>query len=79
VEHSCLEGCSQQIVGSRERMDIARKMEIEFLHRYYLGVSSPCRASLNSKRGTLARLSNDRHHFAIEVGTERLAQAHCGR
>jgi hypothetical protein len=38
--------CRKEIVGSRYRMEVARKMEVDVIHRHYLRVSAACGAAL---------------------------------
>src|SRR5262249_3380308 len=73
MHHARVDRRCQQVVRRGDRMDIARKMEIEFLHGDDLAITSACRAALDSKRRALAGLADASEHLLPQVRSERLA------
>ncbi len=57
MEHACINGSGEQIIGSRNSVYVTREMQIELLHWYHLRVTTAGRATLDAKRWSLRRLS----------------------
>ena len=65
----------EQVVGRRDRVEVAGEMQIEALHRHDLGVASSRRAALDPERGSHRRLPDRDRRLLADVA-EGVAQAH---
>ena len=79
VEHARIDGRRQQVVGSRDGMDVAGQVQVEVLHRDHLAVPAAGRAAFDAKGRALAGLADAGEDALAQVRPQRLAQAHHGR
>src|SRR6187402_942798 len=77
VEHSGLDGSSQEVVGSSNRMNITSQMEIELIHWNDLTVATPSSSTFNTKGWSLTWLTDIRKSDAIEMPPNSLGNTHC--
>ena len=69
-----INGGGEEVVGGRDRMDVARHMKVELLHRHNLRVPAARRAALDAKRRPHAGLADASEHRMLEVGANRLRE-----
>mmetsp|Transcript_44342 Transcript_44342/g.73591 ORF Transcript_44342/g.73591 Transcript_44342/m.73591 type:complete len:668 (-) Transcript_44342:90-2093(-) len=79
VEHARVDRGGQQVVRGRDRVDVARQVQVELLHRHHLRVPSPGGATLDAKGGALAGLPDAGEDLLAQHGAKRLAEADGGR
>ena len=68
MEHACINGCSQQVVGGRNGMDITGEVQVEFLHRDDLAVTTSGSTAFDAKGGTLGWLADAGDHALARGG-----------
>ena len=68
----------QQRVRARDRMEVAREMQIDVLHRQQLRVAAASRAPLHAEHRTKARLAHAEHGVVTQP-SQRLRQSHGDR
>mmetsp|Transcript_2770 Transcript_2770/g.4463 ORF Transcript_2770/g.4463 Transcript_2770/m.4463 type:complete len:210 (-) Transcript_2770:338-967(-) len=72
-------GSRQQVVGSRDGMNVSRQMQIEFFHRNNLRVAASGGTTLDAKGGTLGGLTNASKGGFAQHSSQRLGQSNrCG-
>lgn len=75
MEVASRDGRGEQVVGGRRRVNVARQVQVELVHRDHLRVASSGGTSLDAKRRTLTRLTHARERRLAEVGAERLRES----
>ncbi len=69
--------CRQQIVGQRDRVEVAGEVQVDVLHRNNLGVTAACGAALDAKHGSQRRFTQgDDSPLADSI--QRITQAYRG-
>jgi len=78
VEHARVDGCSQQVVGRSDGVQVAGEVQVELLHRDHLTVTAAGRAALDAEGGSLAGLADAGEDLLAQVRAQGLAQADGG-
>ncbi|KAH3661211.1 hypothetical protein OGAPHI_006618 [Ogataea philodendri] len=78
VEHSRVNGSSQQVVGCTNCVDVSGQVHVELVHRNHLSVSSTSSTPLHTKRWTHGRLSDVGNGRNADVGAQSLHKTHRG-
>lgn len=78
VEHSGVDGSSEQVVGGTNGVDITSQVHVELIHRNDLSVTSSSSSSLDTKGWSLGWLSDVGEANLVQVGTESLGDTHGG-
>mmetsp|Transcript_14930 Transcript_14930/g.38363 ORF Transcript_14930/g.38363 Transcript_14930/m.38363 type:complete len:613 (+) Transcript_14930:23-1861(+) len=78
MEHAGVDGRGEQVVGGGDGMDVAREVQVHLLHGDHLAVAPAGSTALDAKGWTLAGLPDAGHHLLVQMGAERLAEAHGG-
>ncbi len=78
MEHTGINGGSTQVIGCGDGVDVAGEVQVEVFHGNDLRVTTPGRAALDAKGGTLGRLANGSENFLPQVGTQGLGKPNRG-
>jgi len=78
VQHAHINRRRQQVVGSRDGVDVAGQVQVEVFHRDHLRVAAAGCPALDAKGGTLRRLADAGDGAVAAVRPQRLRQAHRG-
>mmetsp|Transcript_18215 Transcript_18215/g.54965 ORF Transcript_18215/g.54965 Transcript_18215/m.54965 type:complete len:317 (-) Transcript_18215:214-1164(-) len=78
VEEACVDGGSKEVVRRSDCVDVARHVQVEFLHRHNLCVAPTGCATLDPKSGPHRRLPDARDHLLAQVRADCLREADGG-
>ena len=68
---------SKKVVGGRNRMKIAGKMQVQLFHGHHLRIAASCGAAFDTEAGPQGGLPQ-RHHGLLPQTGESLSQSHAG-
>jgi hypothetical protein len=78
VEHAGVDRGGEEVIGSRDGVDIAGQVEVEILHGDHLAVATTRSAALNPKGRTLAGLTNTGKDALAQISSQSLAETDSG-
>ena len=78
MEDARIERSSEQIIGSSDRVDVAREVEIKFLHGNNLTIPAAGGAPLDAECGALTWLPHAGKNFPAEMRSQGLTEADRG-
>mmetsp|Transcript_20034 Transcript_20034/g.36376 ORF Transcript_20034/g.36376 Transcript_20034/m.36376 type:complete len:319 (+) Transcript_20034:1064-2020(+) len=78
VKNARVNGGGEQVVGGRDGVNVARQVQVEFLHGNYLCVPTSRSTALDTKRGTLRGLSNTGKGALAQGCSQGLRQSNRG-
>jgi len=73
-----VEHCRQEIVCRCDGVEVAGEVQIDFLHRYDLGVTSTSRSAFDTETGTERRFTQGNHR-SLADSVESIGKSYAGR